>query len=152
MESAFVARTHLSRPKVHREAIYAVPLPGRARSISEDMPKMTAAICTMHFCARITDLVICAGCYSAAVNRLPEARPACPAVILGLGRIQRIATARTDERSLALLIVERGGKGRLCSGLAQDAVFRPRETFAPFLVTKADRKAFGVRRGCAAST
>ena len=73
----------LGRAKIHGQAVDAMPLPGWLWPVAEDMAEMPAAICAMHLCTGISDLVVDRSAHRTLLNRSPERGPSGPAVIFG---------------------------------------------------------------------
>src|SRR5260370_3307826 len=101
----------LSRAKIggrrlerHGDAIHAIAQAVRTRSVIEHMAEMSAAAVAVHLGARHGEKRV-VRCADRIIEGLPEARPAGPAVELGLRGEQGQVAARAGEGSRAQLVI-----------------------------------------------
>src|SRR5690606_9411961 len=102
------------------QAVVAVALAGGRGTVVEHVALVAAAAGAMVLGARQDQLEVAPG-FDRALDGLEEARPAGAAVELGARLEQGSAAAGTDERALAVLVVEFARKRRLGSFPAQHA-------------------------------
>ncbi len=130
------------RVKHQRKTVHAVAKSGRFRAVVEDVAEMAAAAAAMHLGAHHAEGAV-RGRADRIVQRLPEARPAGAALILGLGREQRQVAAGAGEGALAVLLEQRARSRPLGALVAQDLVLLRRQLRAPFGVGLLDLEFLG---------
>src|SRR5215467_10423796 len=89
------------RFKFEGDAVHAIALAGRRRSVAKHVAQMAAAAMAMHFGARNHQTQIVRGA-DGSLNRCYEARPSGPAVEFGIGLEQGEIAARAVEDPLAM--------------------------------------------------
>src|SRR5690349_4141323 len=109
------------------------------------MAEMAAAAPAMHLGAG-TEPGLVGRSRDRVGQRLEEAWPAGAAVELGSGIIERQAAAGAGEDALAMLVVERAGKGRLGMRLAQHGELRLGQQLAPLRLGLLDLESAGRHR------
>src|SRR5262245_34324732 len=116
-------RRTLSRRRFRLEgqanAIHAIAQAGRLGAVLKDVAEMTAAAAAMHLDALHEERIVLSGADGLSLDRLPKARPTGSALVLGCGIEQRQIATGTNERTLALLMVEGARSRRLGAMLAQ---------------------------------
>src|SRR5215471_7879870 len=102
--------------EVERDAVHAVALAGRLRSVVENMAKMPAAAAAVDFgsCHEEAAVGFGSDCF---IERRPEAGPAGAAVEFGVGRKQRLSATGAIVNAGSVLLVERARPGTLCAVL-----------------------------------
>src|SRR5215469_15120547 len=125
--------------EVERDAVHAVALAGRVRSVVEDMAEMPAAPAAVDFGSRHEEAAVGFGsdCF---VERCPEAGPAGAAVEFGVGRKQQLPAAGAMVEPGPILLVERARPGALCAVLPQHPILCRRQFAPPLLLIEGNRK------------
>src|SRR3954463_13361091 len=126
----------LRRNELQRDAVVAVTLAGRRRTVVEDVALVAAAAHAVVLGARDKHLVVRLR-RDRSGQRRPEARPAGAALELGVRRKQRQVAAGADEAPLALLVVERARSRVLGAFVAQHFVRARAEALLPLCVREA---------------
>src|SRR5665213_653493 len=100
--------------EIQRDAIDAVALKRRCRTIGKNMPEMAAAVRTMHFGPAHPIAAVFPGFHCAA-DRQVEARPTSAALELRRRDEKRLPASSTEERAATLFMVERATVRCLCA-------------------------------------
>src|SRR5271166_1269194 len=106
------------RLEVHRRAVHAIALPGRAWAVVEHVAEMAAAPAAMHLGARHEEAAVLRGA-DGPFQRLIEAGPAGAAFELGIRCKHLLAAAGASELAVPLLRIQRAGSSALGAVLAQ---------------------------------
>jgi hypothetical protein len=135
--------------KVESGTVHAVPQPGGLGTIVKDMAEMAAASAAMHLGAGHEKAAVGLR-LDGVVDRCEEARPACPAVELGIRGKQWLAATGTVVNARAILLIEQTGAGAFGAVLAQHSVRRWRKPTPPVLFAHRDREFLDRRMSSAA--
>src|SRR5215472_8299785 len=133
MRSDRTSARPLAGTKVERDAVHAIALPGRLRSVVEDVTEMAATTAAMDFGSGHQKAPVGLG-FDRPVERRPETRPAGPAVELGICRKQRLAAAGAAINAVAVLLVERARTGAFGSVLAKHPILGRGQSAPPLLL------------------
>src|SRR5688572_10649702 len=111
----------LLRLELERDAVHAVALPGRMRTIRKHVAEMPAAFGAMDLdaCHAVASIGVGA---DRPVERCAKARPTGAALELGSRVEQRLPATRTEERSFALLSVQGAAAAHLGAMLTKHLV------------------------------
>jgi hypothetical protein len=105
-----------------REAVHAVPQPGRLGTVGENMPEMTTALRAMDLGPRHPVAAV-DGCRDRVFpQRRPETGPSGSALELRLRQEQRLAAPGAPKRAGPLFLVQRTRSARLGAVLTQHVV------------------------------
>src|SRR4029078_1440573 len=86
----------------HGNAVHAVPQPRGSRAVLEHVAEVAATAMAVHCRAGHAEGFVLGGA-AGVLDRRPEARPAGPAIVLGIRGEQVERTAGARERTLSLL-------------------------------------------------
>src|SRR5690606_21516607 len=92
----------------------------RLRTVLEHMPEVPAAPAAMHFRTHGEKLAVFRSA-DGALDRLPEAGPACAAVVFGFGSEERLITAGAQVSARLVVLVERARMRTFGSVLTENA-------------------------------
>src|ERR1700730_8369392 len=141
-KQAASGRRRRRRMKYQGVAVHAVAQSGWLRPVVEDVPEMPAAAAAMHLGPQHAEGAVF-GLADGVVERLVEARPAGPALELGLRGEQRQVATGAGEDALAMLIEKRARARAFGPLLAQDVILLRRQLRAPFRVGLFDLELLG---------
>src|SRR4051812_31696554 len=106
------------RLELQRDAVHAIPLAGRRRTVRKQMAEMSTAAGAVDLHARHAVAAIGGGS-DRAVDRTIETRPAGPALVLRAGSKERPAAAGATKRAGPLLLQQRTAAAVFGAMLAQ---------------------------------
>jgi hypothetical protein len=137
-----------------RDAVIAPALPGRFRSVVEDVALVALAAGAMVFGAWDDHPEIASGAYMVGIDRLPETRPAGARVVLVGAGEQRQKAAGTKVGTVSGFLVQRTGKGALSTLATQHPILFGAENLAPLRIAQLQcfEGAFAFGAGRAATT
>src|SRR5215218_454012 len=124
--------------EAERGGVYAVALSGRRGAVIEDVALVRPAHGAVHLRAAHEEAAVFLGLDVLLVRRRPEARPARPGVVLGLGAEERFPAACTQVDAVFFVIPVLTREGPLGTLHAGYAVLLGRELLLPVLVGLVD--------------
>src|SRR5215204_4706555 len=107
--------------ELQRDAVHAVALPRRLRSVRKHVPEVAAALRAVDFGPR-HPVARVGGGFHRLIERCKEAGPSGSALELRVGRKQRLAAVGAAEGAGALFLVEGARAGAFGAVLAQDVM------------------------------
>src|SRR5688500_20311613 len=91
---------------MHRDAVDAVAIPGRRRTVRKHVAEMPAAAAAMHFGPH-HEVAAIGGRFDRPFDRREETGPPGAAFELAIGNEQRLTAPRAGERPTTLLVQQR---------------------------------------------
>ena len=132
--------------KAERDAVDAVPQPGRWWAILENVAEMTSTSVAVDLGARHPEAAVGRGADS-ALERSKKAGPSGSALEFPLSLEEHLPTSGTSERSRSMLSEERTRPGRLRPVASQHRILLWRQRAAPFLICFLYRELIGHGQG-----
>src|SRR5690606_7724618 len=123
--------------EAQRQSVVAEPETLRSGPVIEDVSLVAAAAGAVILDSRHGQGVVRLRLH-VALQRTHEARPAAPALVLGVGAEEGVTAGGAEVHPLALLLVQRARSGRLGALLEQHAVALGRKLLLPLLAGLVD--------------
>src|SRR5450631_232779 len=131
--AAFAGPSALVQREFQGNAVHAIAQTGRRRAVVEDVAKVAAAAPAPHLGPFHQKTPVGFGPHR-AFDWTPEARPARPALELGLRFEERQLAAGTSKNILAMLLQQRAAEGPFGALVSENLILVRREQAPPFLV------------------